>query len=114
MTDILAILSGGVVGALLGLLGGGGSILAVPLLLYVIMTMPLGGFGLIVVFLIATSAWQDIQMRKAMAAQTPSYFDVGFNTRVGYAAAYIALAAFLFWVVTVPGGLVGILVSLGL
>jgi uncharacterized membrane protein YfcA len=36
MTDILAILSGGVVGALLGLLGGGGSILAVPLLLYVV------------------------------------------------------------------------------
>ncbi|MGE0120424.1 MAG: sulfite exporter TauE/SafE family protein [Dongiaceae bacterium] len=36
MIDILAILSGGVVGALLGLLGGGGSILAVPLLLYVV------------------------------------------------------------------------------
>jgi uncharacterized protein len=36
MTDILAMLSGIVVGSLLGLLGGGGSILAVPLLLYVV------------------------------------------------------------------------------
>lgn len=33
---ILAIVSGGVVGFVLGLLGGGGSILAVPLLLYVV------------------------------------------------------------------------------
>jgi uncharacterized membrane protein YfcA len=36
MTDILAIVSGSLVGALLGLLGGGGSILAVPILLYVV------------------------------------------------------------------------------
>ncbi|MCC6718803.1 MAG: sulfite exporter TauE/SafE family protein [Acetobacteraceae bacterium] len=34
--DILALLSGGVVGFTLGLIGGGGSILAVPLLLYVV------------------------------------------------------------------------------
>ena len=33
MTDVLAVLSGSLVGFLLGLLGGGGSILAVPLLL---------------------------------------------------------------------------------
>jgi len=89
-------------------------VLGVPLLAYVIFTMPLGGFGLIVVFLIATNAWRDIQMRKAMAAQFPSYFDVGFGTKVGYAAAYLALAAFLFWVVNIPGGLVHLLVSLGL
>src|SRR6185312_7612700 len=36
MQDILAILSGGLVGFSLGLIGGGGSILAVPLLLYVV------------------------------------------------------------------------------
>jgi hypothetical protein len=36
MTDILALSSGSLVGFLLGLLGGGGSILAVPLLLYVV------------------------------------------------------------------------------
>ena len=36
MTDVLAVLSGSLVGFLLGLLGGGGSILAVPLLLYVV------------------------------------------------------------------------------
>lgn len=36
VTDLLAVLSGGVVGTLLGLFGGGGSILAVPLLLYVV------------------------------------------------------------------------------
>jgi hypothetical protein len=36
MADILAILSGSVVGFALGLVGGGGSILAVPLLLYVV------------------------------------------------------------------------------
>lgn len=35
-SDLLAVLSGGVVGATLGLVGGGGSILAVPLLLYVV------------------------------------------------------------------------------
>jgi uncharacterized membrane protein YfcA len=34
--DVLAMLSGGVVGLSLGLIGGGGSILAVPLLLYVV------------------------------------------------------------------------------
>ncbi len=34
--DILAVLSGGAVGFSLGLIGGGGSILAVPLLLYVV------------------------------------------------------------------------------
>src|ERR1051325_102812 len=36
MQDILAVLSGGVVGFSLGIIGGGGSILAVPLLLYVV------------------------------------------------------------------------------
>ena len=36
MTDILAVASGSLVGFLLGLLGGGGSILAVPLLLYIV------------------------------------------------------------------------------
>jgi Zn-dependent protease len=87
-------------------------VLGVPLLAYVVFTMPLGGFGLIVIFLIATSAWRDIQMRKAMAEQFPSYFDVGFGTRVGYAAAYMALAAFLFWAVN--GGLGSLLVMLGL
>jgi hypothetical protein len=35
-TDILAALSGSVVGLVLGLVGGGGSIIAVPLLLYVV------------------------------------------------------------------------------
>lgn len=36
MSDLLALLSGGAVGFSLGLIGGGGSILAVPLLLYVV------------------------------------------------------------------------------
>lgn len=36
MTDLLSIGSGGIVGFALGLLGGGGSILAVPLLVYVV------------------------------------------------------------------------------
>lgn len=36
MTDLLALLSGSAVGFSLGLIGGGGSILAVPLLLYVV------------------------------------------------------------------------------
>jgi hypothetical protein len=35
-SDVLAVLSGSLVGATLGLVGGGGSILAVPLLLYVV------------------------------------------------------------------------------
>ena len=34
--DALAVVSGGAVGFSLGLIGGGGSILAVPLLLYVV------------------------------------------------------------------------------
>ena len=34
--EALAVLSGGAVGFSLGLIGGGGSILAVPLLLYVV------------------------------------------------------------------------------
>ncbi|MGE3474365.1 MAG: sulfite exporter TauE/SafE family protein [Rhodospirillaceae bacterium] len=36
LPDILAVISGGLVGLVLGLLGGGGSILAVPLLLYLV------------------------------------------------------------------------------
>lgn len=36
LTDILALGSGGIVGLSLGLIGGGGSILAVPLLIYVV------------------------------------------------------------------------------
>ena len=36
MTDLLALLSGSLVGFSLGLIGGGGSILAVPLLIYVV------------------------------------------------------------------------------
>lgn len=36
IADILAIVSGGIVGLTLGVVGGGGSILAVPLLLYVV------------------------------------------------------------------------------
>ncbi len=36
LPDILAVASGGLVGLVLGLLGGGGSILAVPLLLYLV------------------------------------------------------------------------------
>jgi uncharacterized protein len=36
MADLLSILSGGLVGFVLGLVGGGGSIIAVPLLLYVV------------------------------------------------------------------------------
>jgi len=36
LQDVLAVLSGGAVGFSLGLIGGGGSILAVPLLLYVV------------------------------------------------------------------------------
>ncbi len=36
LADVLAVLSGGIVGLTLGVFGGGGSILAVPLLLYVV------------------------------------------------------------------------------
>ena len=36
MQDILSLLSGSLVGFVLGLVGGGGSIIAVPLLLYVV------------------------------------------------------------------------------
>lgn len=36
LPDVLAVISGGLVGLVLGLLGGGGSILAVPLLLYLV------------------------------------------------------------------------------
>lgn len=36
MQDLLTVLSGGIVGFVLGLIGGGGSILAVPLLVYVV------------------------------------------------------------------------------
>src|SRR3989304_4585815 len=36
MQDLLSIVSGGLVGFTLGLVGGGGSILAVPLLIYVV------------------------------------------------------------------------------
>lgn len=36
LSDVLALLSGGFVGFTLGLIGGGGSVLAVPLLLYVV------------------------------------------------------------------------------
>ena len=47
-------------------------------------------------------AYQDIQMRKNLAAVQPSYFDVGFNTKVGYSLAYLALGGFLLKCVTSP------------
>ena len=36
LQDLLSVLAGGIVGFSLGLIGGGGSVLAVPLLLYVV------------------------------------------------------------------------------
>ncbi|MCK6452793.1 MAG: TSUP family transporter [Alphaproteobacteria bacterium] len=48
LADLLAVLSGGIVGFSLGLLGGGGSILAVPLLIYAVGSslFSVGTFGL--------------------------------------------------------------------
>lgn len=89
-------------------------VLGLPLILFVMFTLPIGMFGAIVFFLILTSAWQDIQMRKAMAEQFPSYFDVGFGTRVGYALAYLGLGGFLYWVVSNPNGFINLLASLGI
>lgn len=45
MSDLLAILSGSLVGFTLGLIGGGGSILATPLLLYVVGMSPHAALG---------------------------------------------------------------------
>lgn len=89
-------------------------VLGLPLVLYLLFSMPLSTFGLIVFMLILMNAWQDIQMRKAMAEQFPSYFDVGFATRLGYTLAYLALGGFLFWAVSNPTGIARLLISLGL
>lgn len=89
-------------------------VLGLPLVLLAMFTLSIGLFGAIVFFLILTSAWQDIQMRKAMAAQFPAYFDVGLRTRVGYALAYFGLGGFLWWVVSNPNGLIRLLSSIGL
>ncbi len=63
--DLLALLSGGIVGFTLGLIGGGGSILAVPLLLYVVgMADPhvvIGTTSVAVAANAATALWPHAQ-----------------------------------------------------
>ena len=65
MQDLLALLSGGIVGFTLGLIGGGGSILAVPLLLYVVgMADPhvvIGTTSVAVAANAATALWPHAQ-----------------------------------------------------
>jgi len=58
---------------------------------YFMFSFGMNGFNLLIGLFIGMQAYQDIQMRKNMAAVQPSYFDVGFNTRLGYAIAYLAL-----------------------
>jgi Zn-dependent protease len=81
---------------------------------YFMFSFGMNGFNLLIGLFIGMQAYQDIQMRKNMAAVQPSYFDVGFNTRLGYAIAYLALGGFLLQVVTHPQWLPSLLASLGL
>jgi uncharacterized membrane protein YfcA len=57
VNDILAVVSGGLVGFTLGLVGGGGSILAVPLLVYVVgMSSPHAAIGTSAIAVAASAA----------------------------------------------------------
>ena len=84
-------------------------VLGLPMILWMLFTGPGASYGTIVLMLILFNAWTDIQNRKRMADEWPSYFDVGFATRIGYAVTYLGLAAFLFWTISNPTGLVHLL-----
>jgi len=89
-------------------------VLGLPMILWLLMSGPSNTYGTVVMVLILFNAWQDIQQRKLMQINYPQYFDVGFKTRIGYAVAYLALGAFLYWTVSNPMGLVRLLIGLGL
>jgi Zn-dependent protease len=89
-------------------------VVGAALLAYMAFSFGLNMFNLLIIGFIAMQAVQDIQMRKTLSATQPSYFDVGFNTRLGYAIAYLALGGFLLQVVTHPQWLPSLLGSLGL
>jgi len=89
-------------------------ILGIPMVLYLVLTSGGSGFNLVILFLIFWQGMGDIRARKIMADQNPAYFDVGFGTRVGYAVAYLALGAFLWWALTSPQGLLHLFARIGL
>jgi Zn-dependent protease len=89
-------------------------VLGAAMLVYAAFSFGLNGFNLLIMLFIGMQAYQDIQMRKVMAVNQPSYFDVGFGTKLTYTVAYLALAGFLFQAITHPTWLPGLLGSLGL
>ena len=89
-------------------------LLGVPLFIYMLTKLGMNTFNLVMAFFILQFAWAEIQFRTQQAVNNPGFFAVGAKARIGYALAYVGLAALLTWVVVYPQGFIGLLVSLGL
>ena len=87
LQSVLAVLSGGLVGFMLGLIGGGGSILATPLLLYVVGLAPHQAIG-----------------TGALAVSVSAFSNFGVHARGGNVYWRMAI---LFAVVGVAGAAIG-------
>lgn len=53
--------------------------------------------NIIVMVMILSSGWKDIQFRSALAQEQPQYYEVATSVRVGYGVLYVALAGALFF-----------------
>jgi Zn-dependent protease len=68
-------------------------LLGLPLLIGVFYLTGFDLWSLLIAYFIGRSAWQDVQMRSAMASQTPEYFAIGAPRRIGVIVAYLGLIA---------------------
>lgn len=75
------------------------------------LTFDLSFMTIIVLVLIVSSGYKDVQFRSALAQEQPEYYQVDPGVRVAYGAVYVALAAALFYGLTQFGALLKFLIQ---
>lgn len=60
-------------------------------------TLEFSVMNIIVMVMILSSGWKDVQFRSALAQEQPQYYEVATSVRVGYGALYLALAGALWF-----------------
>ncbi len=66
--------------------------------------------NIIVMVMILSSGWKDVQFRSALAQEQPQYYEVSTATRVGYGALYIALSGALFYALNNFGAVLKVMI----
>lgn len=77
-------------------------VVGLPLLVIAFLSFGFSFLNLLVAILIFSQAWRDVKFRRMQAWQDPRYFNVGRHARLGYALAYVGLAALLCWFFFAP------------